>query len=185
MKIEIVFEEKIDLYNHDDWIKKQEVMLETAKITPDNKKTITTFLWAFNPVLIYGTYLIGQFDIIVGTLILLSIFFAKKNMKYISVIFIGLGIGFKTVPIVFVLPLILILGSSWKEYLKLLFVLALTICIPISLFLIHSNAVLYAIFPGVLQGKMVGSHGPEIAKLIKLALLGLGYLSLIVIFIIG
>ncbi|MBU0650596.1 hypothetical protein KKC59_01650 [bacterium] len=139
------------------------------------KKINSVILWAFNPVLLYGTYLFGQFDIIIGFIILLAVYFASNNKKYLAIITLSAGVCFKTVPIFLILPTIIILGNNWKEYLKLIFISIIAILIPIAIFYVHSNAVIYSIFPGVLKDKVIGSNEIETAKLLKLCLLGIGY----------
>jgi hypothetical protein len=148
------------------------------KLVP-SKKLLISVLWAFNPVLIYGTYCTGQFDLLLGLLILLTIFFSLKNMNYLAIITLGLSIGCKKVPIILMLPTILILGNNWKQYLKLAITAFLTIFIPVGIFYLSSDAVLLTIFDNILKGKAVGSEGIEIVKMLKLSILGLGYCSIL------
>lgn len=76
--------------------------------------------WILNPVLLYGTYVYGQFDVISAFLIVLSLYFATKNKIYLSLFTIGLAATFKNFALVLVIPYALILTSALKERVVLL-----------------------------------------------------------------
>lgn len=80
-------------------------------------------LWIFNPVNLYATYMMGQFDIIPAFFIVLSIYFAVKEKLNFAAISLGFGIAFKLSPIFLIVPL-LIFGKNYWGKLKL-FVLCL------------------------------------------------------------
>lgn len=79
-------------------------------------------LWMFNPVNLYATYMIGQFDIIPTFLTVLALYFAaKKDNLMPSVVLLGLGAGFKIFPLLFIVPLALV-KNSWRKRIKILLV---------------------------------------------------------------
>ncbi|KKP42789.1 MAG: hypothetical protein UR33_C0001G0150 [Candidatus Woesebacteria bacterium GW2011_GWA2_33_20] len=77
-------------------------------------------LWIFNPVNIYATYMIGQFDIIPTFLTVLAISWAVRNKNLLpSAVLLGLGAGFKIFPLLFIIPLVLV-KTDWRERFKIL-----------------------------------------------------------------
>ncbi|MDP3918079.1 MAG: glycosyltransferase family 87 protein [Candidatus Woesebacteria bacterium] len=83
-------------------------------------------LWMFNPVNLYATYMVGQFDIIPTFLSVLALYFAiKKNNLLPSAILLGLGAAFKIFPLLFIVPLVLI-KSDWWGRIKILVTASLT-----------------------------------------------------------
>lgn len=86
-----------------------------------SKKSLLAFtLWMFNPINLYATYMMGQFDIIPAFFIILSVYLVVKNKLNWAVLALGGGIAFKLSPVFLLIPLI-ILGENNKEKLKLLF----------------------------------------------------------------
>lgn len=64
------------------------------KLLPDKLKFPGALFWIFNPVTIYASYLIGQFDIFIALFLLLMLLFLNKNW-FLSAIFLGLSACFK------------------------------------------------------------------------------------------
>lgn len=85
-------------------------------------------LWMFNPINLYATYMIGQFDIIPTFLTVLAVYLTSKA-KYqnllVSAILLGLGAGFKIFPLLLIVPLALIKQNFW-ERVKLILVSVIT-----------------------------------------------------------
>ncbi len=94
-------------------------LLESTK-----KPTIALTLWLFNPISLYATYMMGQFDIIPTFFIILSVYFAVKSKLKLAALALGFGIAFKLFPIFLLIPLI-ILGKNYWEKFKL-FIIATT-----------------------------------------------------------
>lgn len=75
------------------------------------KKMLTITLWIFNPLTLYATFMMGQFDIIPTFFVILSLFLVKKGqdsgIKNIlwAAICLGIGVAFKIYPILFLIPL--------------------------------------------------------------------------------
>ena len=83
-------------------------------------------LWIFNPVNIYATYMIGQFDIIPTFLTVLAISWVVRNKSLLpSAVLLGLGAGFKIFPLLFIIPLVLV-KTDWWERFKILFTSGIT-----------------------------------------------------------
>lgn len=94
------------------------------KIFDSRKQSLIAIaLWLFNPVNLYATYMMGQFDIIPTFSIILSGYFVVKNKLNWAAIALGIGIAFKLSPIFLVVPLI-IFGKNFWQRIKL-FILAL------------------------------------------------------------
>lgn len=83
------------------------------------RKVLAFTLWMFNPVSLYATYMMGQFDIIPTAFIVLAIYFAVKEKLEWAALALGFGIAFKIFPIFLVVPLI-IFGKNYLDKLKLL-----------------------------------------------------------------
>lgn len=91
------------------------------KFFADKKKKVLVFgLWMFNPVNLYATYMLGQFDIIpvfLSVAALVLAFNVKNKTKFSSFIpsalLLGLGAAFKIFPLLFVVPLALMKKDWW------------------------------------------------------------------------
>ncbi len=139
------------------------------------EKFLVSVLWAFNPIIIYGTYMFGQLDLIIGFLVLLTLFCVYKEKKYLALFLLGLGTAFKTTPVVLILPSAMLLANNKKDFVKLIGFSFLGLFLPLVVFCVNSTAVLGGLFPGVLKGKLVGHNQVDISKMFKLILLGIGY----------
>ncbi|MBI2600847.1 DUF2029 domain-containing protein [Candidatus Daviesbacteria bacterium] len=86
----------------------------------DNKKDklIAFGLWMFNPINLYATYMMGQFDIIPTSLMVLALVFASKNKLPTAAFFLGFGIAFKVFPI-FLLPIFILMTNRWLDRAKI------------------------------------------------------------------
>jgi hypothetical protein len=86
---------------------------------PKNKFLALTF-WIFNPINLYATYMMGQFDIIPTFFTILALYLAVKKEKYfLSSLFLGIGACFKIYPILFLVPLAL-LKEKWFDRAKII-----------------------------------------------------------------
>lgn len=83
----------------------------------DKKKLLA--LWMFNPFSIILIYIFSNVDILIVTLTLLSLIFARKNKLFLAAIMLGVGSGFKAYPIFF-LPFLVIFASNIKDKLLIL-----------------------------------------------------------------
>ncbi len=87
----------------------------------EEKKKLWIFgLWIFNPINLYATYMVGQFDIIPTFLSVWVLYLVLKNKEKIdsislipSGILLGVGAAFKIFPLLFILPLALLKKDWW------------------------------------------------------------------------
>lgn len=103
----------------------------------EKQSKIAFTLWIFNPVNLYSTYMMGQFDIIPTFFVIFSFYLASKNKLNLAVLSLGLGIAFKIFPIFLLVPLIL-LGKNYISKIKLFFLSLLPYLLSIVPF-IHSQ----------------------------------------------
>ncbi len=129
------------------------------KLIPNKKQASLAFIfWMFNPVNLYATYMMGQFDIIPTTFTIISIYLITKNKLEWAVLSLGVGIAFKIYPIFFLIPLIF-LGKNYLDKLKLFllgvtpYLLSILVYLPShsfranALFAAQSSKSLYAAIP--------------------------------------
>lgn len=92
---------------------------------PTNKFIAFT-IWMFNPINLYATYMVGQFDVIPTFFAVLALYLAvKKNKYFLSAFFLGLGASFKIFPFLFLVPVALMTNKWWSR-IKILGIGALT-----------------------------------------------------------
>lgn len=72
----------------------------------DHKKTINSWLYAINPISIMITCIHGQFDAIPLFFLLLAIYFWKAKQNNPFYLFSSMGIGIKTWPLLFLIPIL-------------------------------------------------------------------------------
>lgn len=86
----------------------------------DNLKTklLAFILWIFNPVTLFATFMMGQYDVIATFFVILSLYIVKKgkessvrNLTFASIL-LGIGVAFKIYPVLFIIPLAA-LAKSW------------------------------------------------------------------------
>lgn len=83
------------------------------------EKQLALILWMFNPINLFATYMMGQFDIIPTFFMALSLFLFIKKKLSLAALALGFGISFKIFPIFFVIPLI-IYGKNNLDRIKLI-----------------------------------------------------------------
>ncbi len=156
------------------------VLLKFAKAKMIKSKSI--ILWVVNPVIIYTTYLFGQFDIIVLFFILLGFFLIRRNTK-LGMLSLGIAAAFKSYPFIIVLPTAIIFGANFKQRLKLIAVAALPFIISILPVLINNPQLLiFTFFPKNLfhyKGALEGWQ--KYSQLVKYGLLSLSYVLILVL----
>jgi hypothetical protein len=88
-----------------------------SKLFNTTKQKILAFsLWMFNPVAIYSSYILGQFDIIPTFFVILSLFLAKKKKLELASLSLGFGIAFKLFPIFLLIPLCLLEKKTFSRF---------------------------------------------------------------------
>lgn len=105
------------------------------KIFDSPKKSLTALLlWIFNPVNLYATYMMGQYDVIPAFFIILSVYFIVKKRLNLAALALGFGIAFKLSPVFLLIPL-LVFGENFWNRVKLLFLSAVPYFLSIILYL--------------------------------------------------
>jgi hypothetical protein len=75
--------------------------------------------WMFNPVVIFVLYIFARHDIIGVFATIAALILAKKDRKYWSIIVLALAIALRFFPIMILIPLIIYLARSKKDYILL------------------------------------------------------------------
>lgn len=79
-------------------------------------KFLAFAIWMFNPINLYATYMMGQFDVIPTFFAILALYLAvKKNKYFLSALFLGLGASFKIFPFLFLVPVALMTDKWWSR----------------------------------------------------------------------
>lgn len=115
------------------------------KMVDVKKAGLVLSLWMFNPVNLYSTYMMGQFDIIPIFFSVLSIYFALKNKLVLAALSLGGGIAFKIYPVFLLIPLIVI-PRSWLIKFKLIAIAMLPYFLSILPYIFSINFRTYALF---------------------------------------
>lgn len=68
----------------------------------ENNKILSMFLWAFNPLAIYVSSVMGQVDIIIALFILLSLLSLKNDHPFRAIIFVSLSALIKPVGLILI-----------------------------------------------------------------------------------
>ncbi len=84
------------------------------------KKRLVAILWLFNPLVLYTSYLVGQFDIIPVFFTVLALFLVKKKSPFWAAFCLGVGGAYKMFPLLFLPFLIMTEGRNPKQKLDLL-----------------------------------------------------------------
>jgi len=128
--------------------------------------------WMLNPLTLYATFGMGQFDIIPTLLVVASIFFALKNKKWLTVMMLGIGGAYKVFPLLFLPIFVLLLDKNFWRRLSLLIVGFLPYLLVIAPYLFFSPMYRQAAFLASQTEKML---------FMKLPLSGAEYLSVFVV----
>jgi len=82
------------------------VLFFLRKMFSDQKKRFwASLLWWFNPVSIYASYLVAQFEIIPLFFVIFSLWAHLSGLGILGAVLLGLGAGLKMFPLFFLLPL--------------------------------------------------------------------------------
>ncbi|KKU29369.1 MAG: hypothetical protein UX80_C0002G0005 [Candidatus Amesbacteria bacterium GW2011_GWA2_47_11b] len=72
------------------------------KLVDSKRKLLAASLWIFNPVTIYSSYMLAQFDIYIAVFLLLALLLAARGRSLWAAVCIGLAAGFKPFPLLLV-----------------------------------------------------------------------------------
>lgn len=85
------------------------------------QKILALIFWLFNPVSLYTTYMMGQFDLVPAFFTLLAVLFIKQKRYLLSALALGFGAAFKLYPLLLLIPLLIYL-PDWRERVKAFFI---------------------------------------------------------------
>ena len=85
---------------------------------PEGRLNVFKF-WMFNPVVIFVLYIFARHDIIGVFVTIIALLLAKKGRKYWSIIVLAVAIALRFFPIMILIPLIIYLSKSKKDYIAL------------------------------------------------------------------
>lgn len=148
------------------------IYLFSRFFTEPKKKALAIILWLFNPLSLYTSYMVGQFDVIPVFLTLLSLFLVKKKKNYWAALCLGLGGAFKMFPLFFLPFLALSEGKSWASKIKILLVGLLPYLLSIAPF----------VGSGVFRQTVLFSNQSQKMLFAKIMVSGAEYLSWFVVF---
>lgn len=88
-----------------------------CKIFTDDirKQRMAFFLWLFNPLVLYGSYMVGNLDILSICFTVIGLFFLSRKRYPLAFLLFGIGAAFKTYPILIALPLVFIYGETLRQ----------------------------------------------------------------------
>jgi len=82
------------------------------KLFKDPSEGLTSFkLWMLNPLAIYSSFMLGQFDVIPTFFVVLSLYFLKERRFDAAVLSLGVGGSLKLFPFFFLLPIIILISA--------------------------------------------------------------------------
>lgn len=88
----------------------------------DKKKGLTAFrFWMVNPVIIFSVFIFSRFESIAVFLVLLSLYYAKKNLLARSLFSLGIAVITRLYPLILLPFFVIILGKGIRQRLKLTF----------------------------------------------------------------
>jgi len=93
----------------------------TKMFTDMKDKKRILLLWLFNPLSLYTSFLVSQFDVIPVFFIVLAFYFALKNKNTLSLVALSIGGSYKMFPLLLVPLFALILETTFSKRLKLFF----------------------------------------------------------------
>lgn len=113
------------------------------------KSKMLALVWLFNPVHLYSTYLMGQFEIIPALFVLLGLLFLRKRL-FLGFFVLGIAAAYKDYAFIFIMIAALIYGETWKQRIKLVFVSIIPYLVVLLPTLIaHPSMTFFSFFPKV------------------------------------
>ena len=86
--------------------------------TESRRKNMIFALWMLNPVTLYATFMMGQFDVLPVFFTVLALVLSKNKKFMYSMIALGIGASYKMYPIFFVIPAALLYSNKLTERIK-------------------------------------------------------------------
>lgn len=70
-----------------------------------SQKWLALMFWIFNPLTLYATYMMGQFDLIPAVFTIIALYYSNNKRFFLAAFFLGFGIAFKIYPLFLLIPL--------------------------------------------------------------------------------
>lgn len=128
------------------------------KLVDFRKSLVILALWMFNPISLYSTYMMGQFDIIPMFFTVVSLYLAAKNKLKLASLALGFGIAFKLYPIFLIIPLVL-LAKGIRMRIKLVILSLLPYALSVLAYLPSGNFRQTALFANQSSKSLYASIG--------------------------
>ncbi|MBI2596207.1 DUF2029 domain-containing protein [Candidatus Daviesbacteria bacterium] len=134
-------------------------------LVEDALKKKILFFWMFNPVTIWATAAIGQFDVIPTFFLVLSFYFLERKKIQWASLSLGLAAAIKSFSFL-IFPFLVFLANSWRERIKLTLIFLIPWIFSVSPYLGSSgfrhNALLAPQLSKILYSKIALSGGEGI-----------------------
>lgn len=145
-------------------------------------KKAAILLWLFNPVNLYATYIIGQFDIIPTFFILSGFYSLRKNLT-LALLLLGIAAALKNFALIFIVPIAIIYGDSTLKRLKILAIgVAPYLLFFVPAFIHNYQQALYILLPKVYLHYRKPLEGwPLFSQTIKYIILSVSYLMILLL----
>ncbi len=101
----------------------------------EKEKKLAFVLWMFNPLTLYSSFMVGQFDILPIFFVVAALYFSLKKKATLAVLMLGIGGALKMFPLLFLPFFIFLLGRNWREKVMLSILGALPYLLSIMPFL--------------------------------------------------
>lgn len=82
-------------------------------------KMLALTLWLFNPITLYATYIMAQYDVIAVLFTVIALLFIKDKKIFWAALFLGIGAAFKIYPLL-LLPALVVIPNKFADKLKIL-----------------------------------------------------------------
>jgi len=94
-----------------------------AGLFSESRKKYQAFaLWMFNPVTLYATFMMGQFDALPTLFVILGLYLIKLKKPTLGLLSLGIGGSFKMFPLLLIIPAALFLSQKTLPRIKLVLI---------------------------------------------------------------
>ena len=86
------------------------------------KARMAATFWLLNPVVVYGAYFHGQFDVVPAFFVVLAIYLARTHRTTGTLLCLGIAACYKSYPLLLAPPAVLALERTWRRRFALLLI---------------------------------------------------------------
>lgn len=116
-------------------------------LNDDRDRRVFAVFWAVNPLVIYGTYMVGQFSLIPTYFVVLACYLSlRKGYEAYACLSIAAGCLFKVFPILFLPIIVLICSRSIKDFLRLSLIGIGPVIVFYGIFYMISGEILFKMY---------------------------------------